>query len=117
MELQPQRLDPTSLECHVQVLTEQLTGVPTKQPTLLSPVLTNPVEFLYFSTQSSSFPPPKNTNHKTNRPVIFGIRQVSYQNVVRETGAPPVPLSLLLPVQDAEVQDRSAVSDSQQTRQ
>eukprot|EP00434_Breviolum_minutum_P020667 symbB.v1.2.018221.t2/scaffold1421.1/size119699/2 len=38
-------------------------------------------------------------------PHDFTVLKVSYQNVVRETGAPPVPLSLLLPVQDAEVQD------------
>ena len=75
MELQPQRLDPTSIiECHVQVLTEQLICVPTKQPTLLSPVLTNPVEFLYFSTQSLKAPhflphkAPLKTNHKNGSP-------------------------------------------------
>lgn len=114
MELQPQRLDPTSIiECHVQVSTEQLICVPTKQPTLFFPGFDKSRRVsCTFQLQSSSFPPPKKHLSKptTKRsPVIFGIRQVSYQNVVREMGAPPVPLSLLLPVQDAEVQDRSAV--------
>lgn len=60
MELQPQRLDPTSIiECHVRVLTEQLICVPTKQPTHFSPVLTNPVEFLYFSTPKLLISSPK----------------------------------------------------------
>ena len=53
---------------------------------------------------------------ETPTPVIFALLlagnfkpgQVSCQNVVREVGAPPLPLSLLLPVQDAEVQDRSS---------
>ena len=52
---------------------------------------------------------------ETPTPVIFALLlagsfkpgQVSCQNVVREVGAPPLPLSLLLPVQDAEVQDTS----------